>query len=69
MGRHNDQKEAVLSPRVIEGVNHPSHFTGQNEHKRTEMSSFQDPKRQTEHLYGKNTHIRSKSSSFQDHHP
>ena len=42
---------------------------GQNEHERTETSSFQDPKHQMEHPYGKNTRIWSKYSSFQDHSP
>ena len=43
--------------------------TSQNECERTEMSSFQDHKRQTKHPYSKNTHIWSKSSLFQDHSP
>ena len=64
MGRHIQQKEAVLSPGVVEGANQshfktlfqdPSPVTGQNEYERTETSSFQDPKRQTEHTYSKNT--------------
>ena len=74
-----DQTNNLFQVHNIDGKTRPSSSdrrrkssesaTGQNEHERTEMSSFQDPEHQMKPPYSKNTCKRSKSSSFQDHSP
>ena len=78
MGRHDQQKGAVLSPRAVEGAKKvhfktlfqdPSLSQVRTNTKGLKQVPFKTPNVKIEHTYGKNDQHQSKSSSFQDHHP